>query len=59
MIENRIVSEKRLCDEFGNLIPDENEESQKGEFQEESWSNNHKKIWSKLPRKVTQGKSFH
>lgn len=59
MIENRIVSEKRLCDEFGNLIPDENEESQKGEFQEEAWSNNHKKIWSKLPRKVTQGKSFH
>ena len=59
MIGNRIVSEKRLCDEFGNLIPDENEESQKGEFQEEAWSNNHKKIWSKLPRKVTQGKSFH
>ena len=59
MTENRIVSEKRLCDEFGNLIPDENEESQKGEFQEEAWSNNHKKIWSKLPRKVTQGKSFH
>ncbi len=50
MIGNRIVSEKRLCDEFGNLIPDENEESQKGGFQEEAWSNNHKKIWSKLPR---------
>lgn len=54
MIDNQVVSEKKLCDEFGNLIPDEKEG-----VQEEAWSNNHKKIWSKLPRKVTRGKSFH
>lgn len=54
VIDGRVVSEKRLCDEFGNLIPDESEW-----LQEDAWSNNHKKIWSKLPRAVTQGKSYH
>lgn len=54
IIGNRIVSEKRLCDEFGNLIPNEEDG-----FLEEVWSNNHKKIWSKLPRTVTQGKTYH
>lgn len=59
MIDNQVVSEKKLCDEFGNLIPDEKEGVQEGGVQEEAWSNNHKKIWSKLPHKVTQGKNFH
>lgn len=59
MIDNQVVSEKKLCDEFGNLIQDENEGIQEGGFQEEAWSNNHEKIWSKLLRKVTRGKSFH
>lgn len=59
MIDNQVVSEKKLCDEFGNLIPDEKEGVQAGGVQEKAWSNNHKKIWSKLPRKVTRGKSFH
>ncbi len=54
VIENKIVSEKKPCDELGNLIPDENERSQ-----EEVWSNNHKKIWSELPRMVTRGKAYN
>lgn len=54
VIENNIVSEKKLCDELGNLIPDESERCP-GKV----WSNNHKKIWSELPRKVTQGKAYN
>lgn len=54
MIDDRIVSEKVICDEFGNMILD----SASG-FQSDVWSNNHKKIWSKLPRAVTQGKPYN
>lgn len=54
MIKDMIVSEKKPCDELGNLIPDESERCP-GEV----WSNNHKKIWSELPRRVTQGKAYN
>lgn len=59
VIDDRVISEKKLCDEFGNLIPDENEGIEERRFQDEAWSNNHKKIWSKLSRTVTQGKIFN
>lgn len=54
VIENEIVSEKMPCDELGNVILDESERCP-GEV----WSNNHKKIWSELPRTVTQGKAYN
>lgn len=54
VIEDKIVSEKKPCDEVGNLIPDESER-----WPGKVWSNNCKKIWSKLPRGVTQGKTYN
>lgn len=54
VIDHQIVSEKVVCDECGNMILEET----RG-FQTETWSNNHKKIWSKWPRVITQGKPYN
>lgn len=54
IIDGRVVSERVSCDEFGNMMADD-----ESECLTEIWSNNHKKIWSGLPRTVTQGKAYN
>lgn len=54
VIDGKVVSKKVRCDEFGDMIIDEDRE-----YPAEIWSNNHKKIWFTLPRTVTQGKAYN
>lgn len=54
VIGGKVVSEKVSCDKFGTMVNDEDTGCLS-----ETWSNNHKKIWSTLPRTITQGKAYN
>ncbi len=54
VVDERIISEKVACDEYGNMILQKD-----NGFQADIWSNNHKKIWSKWPRSITLGKPYN